>query len=101
MDAPAAIDSHRIAQVAAALGRDRYAALLDQLLASLAGLVAEPRAVHRLAGSAGTLGLIRLAARLKAAEAALVAGTPPRLGGIAVMAADDAEAARQLVVGGR
>lgn len=97
MDAPAAIDSHRIAQVAAALGRDRYAALLDQLLASLAAIAADPRAIHRLAGSAGTLGLSRLADRLRAAEAALVAGTPPGLGGIAVMAADDAEAARQLM----
>lgn len=97
MDAPA-IDSRRIADVTAVLGPTRYAALLDQLLTALGDDVADVGSLHRLAGSAGTLGLPRLAARLAAAEQQLARQVRPDLAPIRAIAATDAAAARPLAI---
>lgn len=94
MDAPA-IDSRRVGDVTAAVGPVRYAALLDQLLEALGGAIAEQSSLHRLAGSAGTLGLPRLAAALAAAEQLLAHDGAPDLTPIRALAVTDVAAARR------
>lgn len=96
MDAPA-IDARRVSDVMAAIGADRYGVLLDRLLSTLADDVADVASLHRLAGSAGALGLARLAAALAAAEQALAGNIRPDLAPIRRMAATDAAMARPTV----
>jgi HPt (histidine-containing phosphotransfer) domain-containing protein len=70
----AAYDPEMVATLVTALGPDRLAALMGQLGAQIAGLDATDRpalarAIHRLRGTAATLGLPRLAAAIAAIDA--------------------------------
>ncbi len=77
---PPLIDAPRHADLLAALGGERLRALVTMLgdeLAALPGLhdAAFAARVHRLRGSAGSLGFPALAAALLALETAIVAGS--------------------------
>jgi HPt (histidine-containing phosphotransfer) domain-containing protein len=82
------IDAARIADVVAAIGPDRHAALVVTLIADIAAI--DPAApttaifdlLHRLRGSAATLGLAALAAALAAAEAGIADGDRLLLDGL-------------------